>query len=445
MSSSLRDDLASLKIERRSPAYRPVEGQAPRPRLGLGRLVMPLLWLVPLAILGGAGVVAYREYDQIRPKTQVSVGVVQAMTQGEAETLLSAKGYVKSVYQASIGAKVPGRVKEIRFKEGEKVHGPKLDEAGRIVEPGQVLAVLEHEDLLAQLESRKAMLERTRADLAEAEADRAFKETRYRRRAELQNRGTVTGEELEQTLTDWRSAESKVQGIRAGIKMQQASLDEIQIQIQDMYVRAPHSGTVTEKGAEVGETILLGGMGAASGRGSVATLADLENLEVDTDIAENLLSRVRPADPKSGYAGQPAEITVSAVVDRRYKGRLVRIIPMGDRSRGTVKVRVRIEDADDRLFPELAATVHFLPDKNAGNPGAGKSFLFVPKAAIFEEAGHSYVWVLDAKSALEKRPVEVVVSGDDLARVDKGLESGERVVLDPAKAMRPGQLVEVSE
>ena len=113
-------------------------------------------------------------------------------------------------------------------------------------------------------------------------------------------------------------------------------------------------------------------------------------MEVETDVAENLLSRIA--------LGQPAEISVSAVPSKHYRGRLRQIIPMGDRTRGTVKVKVEILDPDEHLFPELVATVHFLPDKALKNPNASRPFLFVPKAAVFEENGHSYAWVVDGKS-----------------------------------------------
>jgi RND family efflux transporter MFP subunit len=187
----------------------------------------------------------------------------------------------------------------------------------------------------------------------------------------------------------------------------------------------------------VGETILLGGMGAASGRGSVATLADLTHLEVETDIAENLLSRVT--------VGQPAEISVSAVPEHKYRGKLTRIIPMGDRTRATVKVRVEVLDPDDQLFPDLAATVHFLPDKALENPNAGKSFLFVPKAAIVEENGFQYAWVLAQNGSVSRKKIEVVISGDDLARVEKGLDAGAKVVLNPPKTLGEGQVVTLAE
>jgi multidrug efflux pump subunit AcrA (membrane-fusion protein) len=118
---------------------------------------------------------------------------------------------------------------------------------------------------------------------------------------------------------------------------------------------------------------------------------------------------------------------------------------MGDRSRGTIKVKVEILDPDEHLFPELVATVHFLPDKALNNPDASRSFLFVPKGALYEENGHEYAWVVDGRSRLHKRAVEAAVTADDLARVESGLKAGETVVLNPSKSLREGNEVKVAD
>ena len=118
---------------------------------------------------------------------------------------------------------------------------------------------------------------------------------------------------------------------------------------------------------------------------------------------------------------------------------------MGDRTRGTVKVKVEVLDPDDKLFPELAATVHFLPSQTVSSPDAGKSFLFVPKSAVFQENGHDQVWVIGEGDVVRKRPVEVAVTTDDLARVESGLEYGESVVLNPIKALHDNEAVRIAQ
>jgi hypothetical protein len=116
---------------------------------------------------------------------------------------------------------------------------------------------------------------------------------------------------------------------------------------------------------------------------------------------------------------------------------------MGDRTRGTVKVKVEILDPDAHLFPELVATIHFLPDKALNNPDASRSYVFVPKAALFDENGHEMVWVVDGQGRVRKRRVEVAVTTDELARVESGLSVGESVVLNPSKTLRDNTAVKV--
>jgi RND family efflux transporter MFP subunit len=169
----------------------------------------------------------------------------------------------------------------------------------------------------------------------------------------------------------------------------------------------------------------------------VVTIANLSKMEVETDIAENLLSRIGPA--------QPAEVSVSAIPSRRYHGRLRQIMPLGDRTRGTVKVKVEILDPDDKLFPELAATVHFMPDSSAQNPQSSGAFVYVPKAAVFQKNGHDHVFVVGKGSMILERAVEVATTNDALARVESGLQPDESVVLNPARTLRDHEIVRVNE
>jgi RND family efflux transporter MFP subunit len=430
MASSLRDDLASLKIDRHNLEPRePARAARPRQdrdrrheRKGIG-LATILLWLIPLTLLGTAGGIGYQQFEKIRAKPEVTIGLVQTMTSGEAEKLLSAKGYLKSRHQAMIGATIPGRVERMYVEEGSKV------------KKGQVLAVLEHDDLKAILASKKAMLQRNEAELLEDRLDLKQKEREAKRAARLYNQKTVAVEEVEKANSARDMASARLEAVAASMKLTAANIEETEEMIRRMHLFAPFDGTVVEKQGEAGEVITPSAMSASIGRSAVVSLANLAKMEVETDIAENLLSRVA--------LGQPAEISVSAVPNQHYRGRLRQIIPMGDRSRGTIKVKVEILDPDDHLFPELVATVHFLPDKALNNPNANRAFLFVPKAAVIEENGHSVVWVVNDKSRITKRRVEVAVTTDDLTRVEAGLKEGESVILNPLKTKTLRENIEV--
>ena len=420
MASTLRDELASLKIERRGTDFGPGRGPRPGRRAGgsgagLGLLSM-ILWLIPLSMVGAGAFFAYKQYQEIRSKPEVVVGQVQTMTSGEAEKLLSAKGYLKSRAQSTIGAKVAGRVQELFVEEGTRV------------KKGQILAILEHNDLDAQRESRMAMMLRARADIEEAKADLDYKRTKAERTRRLQNKNmSVSTEELQQATSSVDMCSAHLSSLEATARLQESQVREVEESLANMRIVAPFDGTVVERPADVGEMI----------SGSVLTLADLARMDVETDVAENLLSRIA--------LGQPAEVSVSAVPGKHYKGRLRQIIPISDRARGTVKVKVEILDPDEQLFPELVATVHFLPDKSHQGSDVGKSHLFLPKSALFEEGGHSQVWRVDAKSTIRKTRVEVVVTNDELARVESGLKAGDSVVLSPTQALHDGEVVKVGD
>ena len=420
MASSLRDDLASLSIDRgrKRPAEPELAVQDPRGFRGEGgiRLLSVLIWLIPLGLLAGAGVFAYRQYDQLRGKPQVIVGLVQEMTTGEAETLLSATGYLKSRHIALIAAKLPGRVEKL------------LVDVGSTVKKGDTMVVLEHNELNALLASRTAMLHRNEAELLEARFDLKQKERETSRADRLHAQRMLSVEESEKAESTRAMGAARVAALEAAVELTRANIQETEENIRVMYLYAPFDGTVVEKQAEEGEIITPSAMSTSFSRSAAVTLANLALMEVEADIAENLLSRVA--------TNQPAEVSVSAVPSRHYRGRLRSIIPMGDKTRGTIKVEVEILDTDEYLFPELVATVHFLPDKALNNPDASRSFLFVPKAALFEENGHEYVWVVDGRSTVRKRAVEAAVTNADLARVETGLKPGETVVLNPAKTLR---------
>jgi len=191
------------------------------------------------------------------------------------------------------------------------------------------------------------------------------------------------------------------------------------------------------KGAEVGETITPGGMGAASGRGSVVTMANLDQLEVETDITEAQISKVS--------VGQPAEVMVTAAPGRRYQGRVRKIVPLGDRARATIKVYVQIVDPDDRLFPELVAIVNFLPNKERAEAKTAMAGLFVPKAAVIEDGQSSFVWRIEQDKTVRKSPVLTTPKSDDLLKVEDGLKAGDRVVLNPGPELSENMKVSLPD
>jgi len=385
-----------------------------------------VIWLAgALVLLAAAGAaVTWSLPGSLAPAPAVRVGTIRVTRSTQMQTVLTATGYLESRLQASVGARAPGRIAEIHFEEGLQV------------EAGQLLAILEHADLDAALAALKVAVQQAKAELAEAknhlvQADR----DRSRQRA-IFAKGAGSAEELETAETAFEAATARVEALTAAVAGAEARVVEGQEAVRNMYVYAPFAGTVISKDAELGETIMPGGMGLASGRGSVATLANLDQLEVDTDVKEDYLSQLRK--------GQPAEVVVDAVADRRYRGQLREIIPMGDRSRGIVKVKVTVLDADERLFPELSATVHFLPRKEGGAAGestASKLVILAPEKAIVRRDGDTFVWRVDEERV---RRVLVKVQSepkDGYVAIEGSLEGGEKVVVDAPEGLADGSRV----
>lgn len=411
--TNLRDELAALRIDR-SRVAQPSRYRA----ILLGGLVVALL-------LGGAAALFVTFKDQLVRLPEVRTETVRVMSLSRADTVLTATGYLESRAQAAVGAKSPGRVAQILVEEGTKVKS------------GDLLAVLEHADLDAVLASRKVQVQHAEAMLAEAKNTLQQEERDLARERAVHDRGAGTDAALETAETDHLTAAARVDALAASVALTKAQAREAEEAVRNMHVFAPFAGTIITKDAEVGETIMPGGMGVASGRGSVATLADLDKLEVDTDVKEDFLGQLR--------RGQPAEVVVDAAPDRRYKGRLREIIPMGDRTRGIVKVKVTILDADERLFPELSATVHFLPAKTDPAADSAAKAAFVPKAAIVSSAEGQFVWRLDGDRV---KLVPIGTSGEpagDMVAIKSGLAGGETVVVDPAADLADDARVRVTK
>jgi RND family efflux transporter MFP subunit len=307
------------------------------------------------------------------------------------------------------------------------------------VKAGQVLAELEHSDLDAMLASRRVAVQTADAELAEAEFNLAQAERDAVRERELNRQGVGTAAALERAETALQAAQAVQRARAAAVDAAKAAVVEAEEAVRNMYIYAPFDGTVLTKDAEKGESIMPGGMGASSGRGSVITLAKLDELEVDTDVKEDYLGQL--------HKGQPAEVAVDAVPERRYTGRLREIIPMGDRTRGIVKVKVSILDADERLFPDLSATVHFQPDASDDKSAqrAKEKAVFVPVAAIQGKGEGQFAWVVEA-GRVRQAPLKVIGEPNDgLVPISSNLQGGEQVVLDPPPNLKDGDEVNTAE
>ena len=280
------------------------------------------------------------------------------------------------------------------------------------------------------IEQRKAGLEKSRADLEEAKADLWEKGREADRAERLVAKKMLPQEDFEKASSAQKMATARVASLEAQIKMMQANLKEMEYTRKyQMHLMAPFDGTVVEKQGEVGEVINPMAMSSSLGRSAVVTIADLEahgrrdrHLR-EPDVADRAGSArrgLRQREPEQALSGPAAPDHPHGRPDPgdgEGEGR-------DPRSRRQALSRA----GGHRSLPAL--------QDRCRRPETSKSYLFVPKAAVFQENGHDYVWVVGKKSQVKKRQVEVATTKEDLARVESGLSAGETVVLNPPKVVQ---------
>jgi RND family efflux transporter MFP subunit len=412
-------DLAQLRIDR---------GAAPRRRW--------LAWAVVLA-LGVAAAAVYptaRAYVEERRAPEVEIAHAAqpvASTPGGSAGLpvLVATGYVIARRSSDVGVKTGGRLALIGFEEGTRVR------------KGQVIAQIEHADIDAQLEAARRGVAETEAQLAQAVASRDEDARNLERQRALAKDGIATTATLTAAEAGAQVSAARVKSAEAAIASARARVRVTEEALENTSVRAPFDGVVIKKRAEVGETVSPFGVAGQATRegGAIATIADLRELEVQTEVSENSIGKLKP--------GMPAEIKVQAYQDQAFKGRVRDIFPSADRAKSIVEVRVTILDADARVKPEMTASVTFqephassaarhAPDgaAQAGGNFTAQPVVLIPKRAVVEQGGHAAVWVITGVTA-SRRPVILGKERIDQIEIKSGVAPGEAVVLNPPPAL----------
>ena len=427
-SNSGRDALASLRIPHRDDPPRRSSWVRWMGALALLLFVLAAAYGAYAWLRPDAGPVDVMEWVPAAIRNLPEVRVTRAVVERGrvADALVVATGYLESRRQAQIGARAAGRIEDIAVEEGTRVAR------------GDMIAVLEHKDMDAALAAAQAELAGARAQLAEHEVEIARTKNDYDRAAKLRESRSISVEEFDRARFVHQGAVARRASLSAAVLLAEARVQQAEQLNENMMIRAPFDGTIISKNAEVGESILPGGMGEASGRGSVVTIADLDHLEVDCDVKEDYIGRVQH--------GTPAEVAVDAVPGKRYQGRVRKIIPMGDRARATIKVKVEILDGDAQLFPDMSSTVYFLPPTDVAEAAADDGpRVFCDTAAVQSAETGSFVWLLTDEKRVEQVAVEPGEQRDGRTEITAGLDGGETLVLNPPPDLRPGALVRITE
>jgi RND family efflux transporter MFP subunit len=418
-SPSTPPDLSKLRINRDLPP--PTLRRALRRNLALGLAAVAIIAGVLVVFKGGGATPI-----QVVTASPTS-GAGGSASSGSAS--VTANGYVVARTRASVAAKLAGRIADLRVSEGSHVNR------------GEVIARLENDDYQAQLAQAQAALTSARADLAEARAGRdvAASEAERLRSMRAKNPGLVSTEEFDASMSRSTQAAARAQAAEARIASARAASQFARANLENTVIRAPFTGTVLRKEAEIGE-VVAPSVGGGLTRGAVVTMADLTTLEVEVDVNEAYIARITSA--------QPAKITLDAYPDTSFRGRVRQVVPTADRQRATVQVKVSIVDRDPRILPEMGARVDFLDTTRAatGSAGAGAAAprFRLPSAAVRELNGQTVVWLV-RDGRLESRAVEAGPVSGGFREIRSGLAGGELLLVGGVEAPKAGMRVKAAQ
>ncbi len=401
-------DLDRLRIDRAAGGFQPAGSR----RLGL---------ILALAGLVLAGLAALYFWGPLSPAQEVVVTVAAKVYPAQAYTALNASGYVVAQRKAAVSSKSTGRLAQLSVEEGSRVR------------KGQIMASLENEDLAAAKDQAAAQVKEAEAGLVSAQAELTDAQLQYQRYQTLVGQDLIARQDFDLADARLKKARAGVASAQARIRTTQAALAEAQASLGYSYIRSPFNGVVTTKNADVGEVVAPFGA-AANARAAVVTMADLDSLMVEADVAESNLDKV--------YRGQPCEISLDAIPDRRFRGEVHMIVPTADRAKATVLTKVKFLEKDDRVLPEMSAKVAFL-SRPLGE-GENQPRLAVSKNALVTRKGRTVAFVLKGNQVKEAQVATGPALGE-LVEILGGLKEGDRVVVTPPSSLDDGDRVKLKE
>jgi RND family efflux transporter MFP subunit len=384
---------------------------------------------VALALLAAAAV-AWWALSRPGPIV-VQAAVARALATGPSgatgASILDASGYVVARRQATVSAKITGKLAQLFIEEGQHVKA------------GDVLARLDDTNALATLLQAQAAVAQAEAVVAQARTAAEDLRPTYERNQKQAAAGLISPEALEASKSAYDAQVSALHVAEGTLAVQRAAREAAQRNENDTVVRAPYTGVITTKNAQPGEIISPLSAGGGFTRTGIGTLVDMDSLEVEVDVNENFISRV--------HAESPAVLKLNAYPDWQIPAYVVAVVPTADRSKATVKVRVGFKTRDPRILPEMGARVAFLEDARPAAPGAAPApaagAVLLPAEAVQGGAAGSdtgVVYVLH-DDRVERRTVRLGARSADGQVVLSGLSSGERV----AQGAVPGALAGLAD
>ncbi len=407
-------DLASLKIH-----------DSARARRGSGKILGYFAAAIGLLLLIGGGVFALKNRAPV-----VEVTTAKPAGDPAQQTLLNASGYVTPRRRATVAAKITGRVTGVFFDEGNRA------------KEGQLLATLDDSDSRRALDSAVADRDSAKAAIRDYEVQLRYAEIQLHRAQELTAAKVSSQDQLDNAMTAADSLKAKIALAKQQVNSSDARIREAQQAVDNCTIRAPFSGIIVSKDAQVGEMVSPISAGGGFTRTGIATIVDMNSNEVEVDVNEAYIARVQP--------GQRVDSVLDAYPDWKIPSHVRTVIPTADRQKATVKVRISFDKLDPRILPDMGVKVSFYgedEDKKAAakkkNQGP-KPVAIIAKSAVRASGDSTYVLLLK-NGKVERRGIKVGKEVGSDVEVMAGVNAGDTLVTGGPQNLQDGEAVRTNQ
>lgn len=398
--------LDSLRIERSPEPARSSQG-------GIYK------WFIAAVLILAAVAAAYALLRDNAIEVETVTAVASSSGGGSGGAVLNASGYVVARRQATVSAKVTGKVSEVLIEEGMEV------------KEGQLLARLDEMTARPQLDLAERQLEASQKNLQEVEVRLAEAERNLRRNQQLRGEKLVSEQALDASQAEVGALQARLEALKSEVKVAQSSVRVRAQDIDDLLVRAPFDGVVVSKDAQPGEMVSPISAGGGFTRTGIATIVDMDSREIEVDVNEAFINRVK--------AEQKAEAVLDAYADWTIPCHVINIVPTADRQKATVRVRIGFDQLDPRILPDMGVKVSFLDERAGAQPAtaAARPAVRVPTEAIMKDGDTAFVWRVRDDS-VERVAVRTGGERNGQTEVLSGIASGDVLVGKPVDGLAEG-------
>ena len=399
-----RPDLGALRIDAHKRGAR---------KAGARITIVLFVLLAALVVVGAV-------YAYMRQTPSVRVATVEAPDTGPT-ALLNASGYVTPQRRATVAAKITGRVTGVFFTEGMHV--------GK----GFVLATLDDSDVQKALASAKADRNATQASILDLQVQLKNAQIELHRAEALRAAGVQTQEALDNATMAADSLRAKIEYTEQQVLAADARIKEAQQAVDNCVINAPFDGIIVSKDAQVGEMVSPISAGGGFTRTGIATIVDMASNEIEVDVNENYIARVKP--------GQDVTAVLDAYSDWKIPCHVRTIIPTADREKATVEVRIAFDKLDPRILPDMGVKVTFHGEevKQSGRAAAGVA---VPQNAVRDDGEQKIVFLVNGDH-IERRAVKMGANDGAQTQILAGLAPGDTVVVEGPTNLKDGETVSI--